>query len=74
MAVASDGFSRELLLVVPALVDELKSIAIEVGNIRGVVARSKVCAFGGLTFVAAAGRHGRFVGRINRFAAVTHYA
>ena len=54
--------------------DELKAIAIEVGNIRRVVARSKVSAFRGLTFVAAAGFQSRFVGRIDGVPTVTRNA
>lgn len=66
-----EGGRSLVLIAIPALVDELKAIAIEIGNICCVVTRGAVDVFGGSNLVAAPGLHSRFVAHINSFSTVT---
>lgn len=57
-------------LGVPRLVYELKSVAVEVGDVSGIVARSEVGAICGFPLVGTAGFDCRCVGRVDQLIAV----
>ena len=58
------------MLGVPRLVDELKTIAVEVGDVGGVVAGGEVGPIGWFTFVGAARFDCRRVGGVDQFIGV----
>ena len=69
-ASALGGLARRI----PGFVHELQAVAIEVGDVGGVVAGSEVCSLGGHALVDAAGLHRGRVRDINVFVAVAHDA
>ncbi|MDE2602290.1 MAG: hypothetical protein KGL62_07975 [Bradyrhizobium sp.] len=62
--------SGSLPLGVPRFVYELETVAVEVGDVRGVVAGRELGSIGWLTLVGPAGFDGSCVGRVNQFVGV----